>query len=62
MIITWHEPNKRFKDFVPSSPPITPPRVLLKFSILLFSFFHLGATTSLGSGETTQGGIEIGEH
>lgn len=30
MIITWHVPNKRFKDFVPFPPPITPPTVLLK--------------------------------
>lgn len=21
MIITWHEPNKKFKDFVPFPPP-----------------------------------------
>ena len=33
-----------------------------KFSILLLSFFYLGATISLGSSETTQGGIKIGEH
>ena len=33
-----------------------------KFSIFLLSFFHLGTTTSFGSGETTQGEIKIGEH
>lgn len=33
-----------------------------KFTFFLLSSFHLGATTSLESGRTTEGGIKIGEH